>query len=263
MPAAEFDGVRIHYRFDGPPDVPVLVLSNSLGTDLHMWDKVVAAMSARYRILRYDTRGHGQSSVPEPPYTIPQLAGDLVKLLDFLHLERVHLCGLSLGGMTAIWLGIHEPSRFNRLIFANTAAKIGNHAMWNERIAAIRASGMEPLAEVMMQRWFTESFLRLHQEELVSPRSVMEKTNADGYIGCCLALRNEDLRAQVSRIQSPGLVIASEFDIATPVTDGRALHEGLPNSEYTQLDAAHLSVWERPQEFQSAVLNFIEREPEN
>lgn len=257
MPIAQFDDVRVHFQLEGPEDAPVLALSNSLGTDMSMWDKVAPAWAARFRVLRYDSRGHGQSSVTAPPYSIELLARDLLKLLDHLGLERINLCGLSLGGLTAIWLGIHEPSRFDRLIFANTAAKIGNAAMWNERIGFIHENGMAPLASATMHRWFTERFIQRWPEQLEMPRSVMESTAADGYIGCCLALRDEDLRGQIGRISNRCLVISSAHDVATPAADGRLLHQELRDGEYVELEAAHLSAWERPEEFQTAVLRFL------
>jgi 3-oxoadipate enol-lactonase len=257
MPTADFNGVRIHYTLDGPESAPTLALSNSLGTDLHMWDKVLPALAGRFRVLRYDTRGHGQSGVSAPPYSIAQLAGDLLGLLDHLGLDRVNLCGVSLGGLTAIRLAIHEPSRFDRFIFANTSARIGSPSMWDDRIAAIRASGMKLLAKNIMGRWFTDGFIQQYPQELDLPRSVMEQTSPDGYIGCCLSMRNEDLRGDVARIHAPCLVITGESDIATPPAEGRFLNQNLPQSQYVELRAAHLSPWELPQEFESAVLNFL------
>jgi 3-oxoadipate enol-lactonase len=257
MPQADLNGISIHYTFDGPEHAPILVLSNSLGTNLHMWRKVLPALAARYRVLRYDTRGHGQSSASPPPYTIAQLAGDLLALLNHLALDRVNLCGLSLGGLTAIWLAIHEPSRFDKFIFANTSARIGNNAMWDERIAAIRASGMRPLAQATMSRWFTERFIQQHPEELALPRSVMEQIDPDGYIGCCLSMRDEDLSSEVARIQAQCLVITGELDIATPPAQGQFLHNNIPQSHHVELKAAHLSPWELPGDFQSAALNFL------
>jgi 3-oxoadipate enol-lactonase len=258
MPEAEFDGVQIHYQLDGPQDGPVLVLSNSLGTNLHMWDKILPALAGRFRVLRYDTRGHGQSGVLPPPYTVADLGGDLLNLLDHLELQRVDLCGLSLGGLTAIRLGIHEPSRFNRLIFANTSPRIGTTNMWDERVAAVRQEGMAKLAQSTMARWFTDDFLKNYPEETELPRQNMEQTAPDGYIGCCMAMRDEDLWEEITRIKAPCLIITGESDIATPPTMGLALHTQLSGSEYVQLNAAHLSAWERPEDFQSAVLNFLE-----
>jgi 3-oxoadipate enol-lactonase len=258
MAIADLNGIRIHYALDGPENAPTLVLSNSLGTNLHMWDKVLPALAARFRVLRYDTRGHGQSGVSAPPYSIAQLAGDLLGLLDHLGLDRVNLCGVSLGGLTAIWLAIHEPDRFDRFIFANTSACIGSPSMWDERIKAIHASGMVSLAKAIMHRWFTDGFIQQHPEELDLPRSVMEQTSPDGYIGCCLSMRNENLRSDVARIHAPCLVITGEFDIATPPAEGRFLHQSLPQSQYAELQAAHLSAWELPQDFQSVVLTFLD-----
>lgn len=257
MPTADLNSVRIHYTLEGPAEAPTLVLSNSLGTNVHSWDNILPALASRYRVLRYDTRGHGQSTVSDPPYSIPQLGSDLLQLIDHLRLDRPHLCGLSLGGLTAIWLAIHHPSRFNRFIFANTGARIGTVPMWDDRIATIRTSGMKPLAETMMHRWFTSSFMQQHPQEIALPRAVMEQTDPDGYIGCCLALRDEDLRPHVTEIQSQCLVITGTYDVATPPNLGQWLHEQLTHSKYIELEAAHLSAWEVPEAFQSAILDFL------
>ena len=155
MATAENGDIRNHYEWSGSDDGEALVFSNSLGTDLRMWDKVLPLLESRYRILRYDMRGHGKSSVPPGPYTADQLGGDLLSLLDRLALGRVHLCGLSLGGLIAMWIGIHAPERIDRMILANTAASFGPPERWDERIAMVQSSGMEPMALATLERFFS------------------------------------------------------------------------------------------------------------
>src|SRR5258706_13075640 len=157
MPFAQSGELRTHYEFSGNQE-PVLVFSNSLGTDFSMWDPQMVELAQRFRILRYDTRGHGQSSVTTGDYTIEQLGRDFLGLLDTLHLDRVHFCGLSLGGVIGIWLGLNAPDRLNRLVLCNTAAHIGTKEMWNARIATVQKDGMKPFAAAVIERWFTPEF---------------------------------------------------------------------------------------------------------
>src|SRR5947207_1047028 len=166
MPKVESGDVRLRYELSGKPDGEILVFSNSLGSNLHMWDKVFPCFEESYRVLRYDTRGHGESSVPPGPYTIAQLGSDLLFLLDQLGIERVNLCGLSLGGMVAMWMGIHAPRRVGRLILANTGARIGTPQMWDERLAAVQQSGMASLALTGLQRWFTPAYREKHPQDM-------------------------------------------------------------------------------------------------
>src|ERR1700685_3716654 len=146
MPTTESGGVSLYYELSGNPRGAVLVLANSLGSNLHMWDKVLPAFESRYRVLRFDLRGHGKSGVSPEPFTIEQLGRDVLQLLDEVKTDRASVCGLSLGGVVALWLGIHAPGRLQRLIFANTAARIGSQEMWDQRIATVRNTGMSPLA---------------------------------------------------------------------------------------------------------------------
>lgn len=260
MPTVDVEAARIHYRFDGDEGLPTLALVNSLGTDLSMWDKVAAAFARCYRVLRYDMRGHGRSGVTPGPYTIAELAGDLIGLLDQLKIARAHLCGLSLGGMVGAWIAIHRPQRVGRLILANTDARIGTREMWDERIAGIRSEGMAPLAAATMARWFTPQFRAEHPAEIDALRALLESCPAEGYIGCCAALRDADLRAGLSSISSRCLIVAGEFDPATPAADARTLHSAIRNSSFVELPCSHLSAWERPREFQQAVLDFLEEQ---
>jgi len=257
MPHAELNGLQVHYQLDGDSGAPVLVLSNSLGTNLHMWNRVVPAVAEHFRVLRYDTRGHGESSVPPGPYTLDQLGRDVVSLLDVLGIERCHFCGVSLGGMTGMWLGIHTPERVEKLILSNTAAQIGTTESWNDRIRRVRESGMDALADEIIARWFTPGFRQEHPGEARAMRDVLAACSAEGYAGCCAAIRDADLLPELSLIGSSALVVAGTFDPAIPVSESRILHEKLDGAMYLELPTAHLSPIERPREFSSAALAFL------
>lgn len=260
MPATETDGVRIHYCLSGHEDGELLVLSNSLGSSLQMWDKVLALLETRYRLLRYDARGHGTSSVPRGPYTLDQLGCDVLNLMNEIGAERVNFCGLSLGGMTGMWLALHEPQRVNRLILANTASRIGTPEIWENRIATVRASGMDSLAVQTIGRWFTSQYQESHQDEMKQIATMIATTNLEGYCSSCAILRDADLSAQISSISVPTLVIAATHDPATPPSEGRAVAAAVRGAQYTELDASHLSAWERADEFANAVFQFLAKE---
>ena len=183
MPTTENDGARLHYEVSGKPGGALLVLVNGLGSNLHMWDKVLPAFEARHRVLRFDMRGHGESSVSPEPLTIEQLGSDVVHLLDEVQTDRASVCGLSLGGVVTLWLGIHAPERLQRLIFANTAARIGSVEMWEQRIATVRATGMSALAVATLERWFTPTYRAHHPEEMEQIREMIAATDPRGYTG--------------------------------------------------------------------------------
>ena len=159
MPTARLSDVTLHYQIDGNAAAPPLLLSNSLGTSIEMWEPQLATLAARFRVIRYDSRGHGQSTVTAGPYTIEQVANDALGLLDALKVTRAHFCGLSMGGMVGMWLGIHAPQRIDRLVLANTAAKIGSAELWNARIDAVRKAGMTSIASAVLARWFSTPLL--------------------------------------------------------------------------------------------------------
>lgn len=257
MSETETAGVRLYYELSGMEDGTVLVFANSLGSSLRMWDKVVVEVEKRFRVLRYDHRGHGKSSAPPRPYTIEQLGNDLLALLDHLEIYRVHLCGLSLGGLVAMWTGIHAPRRVGSIILANTSARIGTREGWEQRIAMVKRSGMDPLASLVLQRWFASSYRERHPEEMESARQMISATSVEGYIGCCEVLRDTDLRGDLAAIEAPCLVISGMHDSVTPPADGHALHSALRHSSYVELDASHISAWEQPQGFTEAVLRFL------
>ncbi|MBY4899233.1 3-oxoadipate enol-lactonase [Cupriavidus sp. AU9028] len=260
MPYATIDGLSLHYTLEGDPQAPVLVLSNSLGTSLGMWDPQMPALLRRYRVLRYDTRGHGHSGIAQAPFGIDTLGRDVLAVLEHAGIATpAHFCGLSMGGMTGIWLAAHHPGRFRSFVLANTAAMIGPASVWDNRIATVRRDGMAAIVDAVLQRWFTQRTLDHQGDGLVAVRAMLQRTDPHGYAGNCAAIRDADLRASLQGIRAPVLVIAGKHDAATTPAQGRALAEGIKGAHYVELDAAHLSNWERPAEFTAALLDFIER----
>ena len=258
MPDVDLDQVRIHYQFDGPANGPVLVLSNSLGTGLPMWDRVLPAFTQQYRVLRYDTRGQGASSVPPGPYTLEVLAQDVLSLLSTLGIEHCFFCGLSLGGMTGIWLGIHAQDRVRKLVLANTAAHIGTVSGWNDRIRQVEQEGVEALADNIIERWFTPAFHQSSPGEVQATRAMLAASPTQGYAACCAAIRDMDLTSDLHLIRSPSLVIGAEFDPVISSAESRIVQQGITEATYLELPTAHLSAIERPEEFSRAVLSFLQ-----
>jgi len=257
MTYTKINGARFHYRLDGAPDAAVVVLSNSLGTNLATWDAQMSALAQKFRVLRYDSRGHGLSDVTPGPYTIAGLAQDVVGLLDALQIRAAHYCGLSVSGLIGQWLGIHAPKRFESLTLCNTAARIGSTDGWNSRIAAVRESGIAPIAKGVVARWFTEDFAKRQPTWVEGARQMLLHTPPEGYVATCAALRDEDLREQVSRLTLPTLVISGAHDAAVTAADGRFLAGKIPGAEYLELNAAHLSNIEAADAFTAALLKFL------
>ena len=257
MPFLEANGARFHYRWDGPESAPVLVFSNSLGTNLAMWDPQIPALASRFRILRYDTRGHGQSESTPGPYTITQLGRDVVAFLDLLGIDRAHFCGLSMGGATGLWLGIYAADRIHRLILASTAAKFGTPETWKARIDTVRASGMAPVADTQAGRWFTPGFTARAPEKVESTRQMILHTPPEGYIANCAAVRDVDFRETFSRIRASTLIIVGDCDPVTPPAEARFLNQRIPGSEYAEIPGSHLCNVESPGAFTSALLKFL------
>jgi len=261
MPFIEVQNTRLHYQIDGKEDAPVLVLSNSLGTDMGMWDAQLSSLTAHFRVVRYDTRGHGQSDVSLPGdnegYTIDQLGQDIVSLLDKLDIQRAHFCGLSMGGMTGIWLGIHAPERLNKLVLCNTAAKIGTPELWNARIDTVLHKGMSAITNAVIERWFTPRFQEHFPQKIAPITQMLLSSPIAGYNAACAAVRDMDQRADLNKITVPTLVIAGTHDTATPAADGRYAADHIPNARYVELDAAHLSNIEAEEPFTAELLNFL------
>ena len=248
---------RIFYRWDGPEGLPTLVLSNSLGTTHAMWDPQVAALSEHFRVLRYDSRGHGQSDVPPGPYTIELLAGDVLALLNALELERVKFCGLSIGGMIGIWLGANAPARVEQLVLSNTSAHIGGPELWNSRIETVRKGGMQALVNTVIERWFTARFRESNPETIRRIGDMLLGTPPEGYAACAAAVRDMDQRESLARVATPTLVICGTQDPATPPEHGRFIAERVPGARLVELDAAHLSNIEAAAAYNRTLLEFL------
>jgi 3-oxoadipate enol-lactonase len=257
MPFADIKDGRLRYEITGPSGAPVLVLSNSLGTNLSMWDAQIPELSNKWRVLRYDTRGHGESSVTPGPYSMSLLGGDVLGLLAALRVEKFAFCGLSLGGMTGMWLGVHAPEKLQKLVLCSTGAKIGTAETWNARIETVRKGGMKVISSATMERWFTARFRSQHPEIVERIKKIVENTQPDGYIACCGALRDTDLRESISGIRTPTLVISATHDPATPPSDGRFLCDHIRGSRYIELDAAHLSNIEQAEKFTAHLAKFL------
>ena len=251
------DGVSLHYLLVGPEDAPVLVMSNSLGTDHTMWDPQMPALSQRFRVLRYDTRGHGKSSVPRAPYQVDRLGKDVLALMDGLDIPKAMFCGLSMGGMTGMWLGVNAPDRFSKLVLCNTAAKIGTEQVWNDRIATVRKSGMAAITPGGIQRWLTEGFIKANPAIVEKVSALLLSTDPEGYCLACAAVRDMDQRESVAAIRAPTLVIAGTYDLPTPASDGRVLADTIRNARYVELPAAHLSNVEVVADFTKELTGFL------
>jgi 3-oxoadipate enol-lactonase len=248
---------KLCYEIEGPDNAPVLVLSNSLGTTMDMWLPQLPALTEHFRVMRYDTRGHGQSEVTTGPYSIAQLGRDVVALLDGLNIPSAHFCGLSMGGMTGIWLGVNAPDRIKRLVLCNTSAAIGVPEVWNARIAKVKQDGMESIIDGVLERWFTADFLVHATAQVERVRQMLRNTSAEGYVANCAAVRDMDQRSELSRITAPTLVIGGRHDKATPPEHGELIARAIPGAKYVELNAAHLSNWEVAQAFTQQLLSFL------
>ncbi|MBX0334313.1 3-oxoadipate enol-lactonase [Pontibacter sp. HSC-14F20] len=260
MPTLKIAGNDCFYTYENLGHDNTIVFSNSLGTDLTMWDKVVHILRKHLNILRYDTRGHGQSSISADTVTVAELGQDVIGLLDHLGIGKVYFCGLSMGGLIGQWLGINHPDRFKKIIIANTAAKIGTAEGWNTRIAQVKERGLQSLLDGTAQRWFTPAFRQAHPDVV---RDVLEKfghTALQGYIANCTAVRDADFRKELSKLKVPTLVISGTIDEVTTPVDGEFLAAGIPRSRHVQLEANHLSSVELPAEFAKNVLYAVKNE---
>jgi 3-oxoadipate enol-lactonase len=222
-----------------------------------MWDAQAPQFEKKFRLLRYDMRGHGRSSAPPPPYAVSDLTRDILALADSLNIGRFHFCGLSIGGMIGMSLALHSPERLHKLVLCNTAPKIGTDDFWNARIQTVETKGMKEIAAAVTARWFTPAFQSSSTERVEAAISVLESLNPQGYVGGCTAVRDFDFRANVSQIRTQTLVISGTHDPAATPTDGRFLAEQIPGARYTELNASHISSVEDPEHFSEAVLSFL------
>ena len=259
MTIAQINGIDVFYKLDGNPQKPAIIFSNSLGTDQTMWDGQIRNLENDYFIIRYDTRGQGNTAAPHGPYSLAMLSKDVLSLLDFLGIEKVIFCGISMGGLIGQYLGIHAPSRISKLIIANTAAKIGNHQAWSDRAELVRKTGLSSIADSAPSRWFTPEFYS-QALKLVNGLVVkIKNSNPEGYASCCDALAVADLREEISKISMPTLIFAGINDPVTTVSDAQFLGKSIKGSHLVQLDASHISNIEAQFEFNSELLNFLKK----
>jgi 3-oxoadipate enol-lactonase len=246
----------LHVEVEGPEDGAPLLLSNSLGTTLEMWSPQIAALVQTHRVARYDTRGHGRSNVPPGEYTMDQLGKDALAIADALGWERFDVCGLSMGGMTALWLGIHAPERIRRLVCSSAAPFTGG-PHWDSRMQTVREGGMAAVAPMVVSRWFTPEFAGTSPEAIGDVERQLTTMPADGYIGCCAALRDMDLRPGLSSISARTLLLAGSHDLGPPPAVVHAMAKQIAGSRVVELNGAHLCNIEDPLLFTSTVSAFL------
>jgi 3-oxoadipate enol-lactonase len=261
MQQLTIDGIRFRVLVEGSEDAPVLMLSNSLSSNLSMWDPQMPEFLKRYRVVRYDHRGHGGTDAPAGPYSMERLAQDAVDILDTLGIARAHWCGLSMGGMTGMRMLTHHADRIDRAVLANTAAYMGPPELWEGRIRMATEGGMAALVEATLERWFTPEFRERDPETIAKVRAMILATPAQGAIGCCGAIRDMDQREAIRSITNPPLVIIGAKDPATTPEAGAVILDAIRGSRGLTLDAAHLSNLEQPEAFTRSVVDFLENGP--
>ena len=257
MPMIDADGCPIYVEVEGSDSAPALMLSNSLGTDLHMWDDQAPEFAKHFRLVRYDRRGHGKSGTTKGPYNFALFGRDILKIMDALKIKRMNLCGLSMGGMDGQWIGAHAPDRVDKLILSNTNYYYADKAPWADRIKFVRENGLAQLVGPNMERWFTKGFRDRAPQAIARMAEMFLASNLDGYIACVEAVRDMDFRESNPRITTPTLVIVGKQDPATPPAAGEAIAKAIKGAKLVALDAAHISNVEQPKAFTDAVLNFL------
>jgi 3-oxoadipate enol-lactonase len=253
----DVDGCLIHVAIDGSDKAPPLMLSSSLGANLSMWEPQLESFSKHFRIIRYDSRGHGKSAVPNGPYTMERLGRDAVGILDGLGIEKTNWCGLSMGGMVGQWLGANAPSRVDKLILSNTTAYYSDKESWTSRISLVQAGGIRAVAAPSMERWFSYAFREREPDTVARANEMLMSIDARGYVGCCAAVRDVDHRLALSTIRAPTLVVAGLLDAAAHIEAHEFLRDKIANAALVILEASHLSNIERPKDYTDAVLQFL------
>ena len=257
MFTVDIDGIAFAVARDGRSGAPALLLSNSLSSDMTMWDDQLARFAEHFHVVRYDARGHGKTPATPAPYTIERLARDALAVLDALRIEHAHFCGLSMGGMVGMWLATYAGERLSRVVLANTSAHMGPRSLWDGRIALAREGGMEATVGPTVTRWFPASFHERAPATIERMRAMIRRTSLEGYVGCCEAIRDMDQRDSIRAIRTPTLVIIGANDPATTPEAGEAIHRAIAGSTVAVLDAAHISNVEQPVAFGDAVLRFL------
>jgi len=251
------DGCIIHVEVEGPERAPVLMLSNSLGTNLHMWDEQVAPFAQHFRLVRYDRRGHGKSGVPKGPYSMERFGRDVLAVLDSLGIAKINWCGLSMGGMVGMWLGANAPNRIDKLILSNTSSYFPDKNGWNDRLKLVREKGVAPFAPANMERWFTKGFREREPQAVKRVQDMFAATPLEGYLSCGAAVRDMDHRPLLSKISAPTLVIAGRHDPATPLEGNEFIRAHIPGAKIAVLEAAHIANIEQPNAYADTVLGFL------
>ena len=256
MPFVHCDGARIYWRVDGRADNPPLLLVNSLGTDHAMWAPVLAGLTRAFRVIRMDSRGHGASDAPKGDCTLERLGRDALAVADAAGAARFHFAGVSLGGMTGMWIAANAPERIDRLVLANTSATI-DPTTFDARIAAIRQGGLASVADAVLGRFFTAPYIARNTEHFATVRQTLLQLDPDGYIGCCAAIRDMVLLPQLPSIRAATLVIAGSFDPSTPPDHGHRIAQTIPGATIVELPTAHFSHSERPGRFVDLVVRVL------
>jgi len=252
------DGCPIYVEVEGREGAPVLMLSNSLGTNLHMWDEQAGEWAKHFCLVRYDRRGHGKSGVPKGPYSMERFGRDVLAVMDALKIKKINWCGLSMGGMVGQWLGANAPDRVDKLVLSNTNFYYADKAPWADRIKFVQEKGLAQLVDPNMERWFTKEFRARAPQTMARMKEMFLATNPTGYIGCCEAIRDMDFRATNGRISAPTLVIVGKQDPATPPSAGEAIAQQIKGAKLAALAAAHISNMEQPKLYTETVLNFLQ-----
>ncbi len=257
MPMIDADGCRLNVAVDGRDGGPTIMLSNSLGATMAMWEPQMAALKKLFRVVRYDRRGHGQSDVPTGPYSMDRFGKDVLAILDDLNIDRVHWCGLSMGGMVGQWLGANAPDRIDRLILANTTCYYPDPTNWQNRIKTVRENGLAAIADTVISGWLTADFSAREPETAARMKAMLIASPIEGYLACCEALSRLDQRDLLPRIKAPTLIIAGRHDQSTPVDASVYMRSQIPDASMTLLDAAHISNVEQAHNFTDAVIGFL------
>lgn len=248
----------MNYKIQGTPNSPVLIFSNSLGSEMMMWDELLPHLLPYFRVVQYDTRGHGKSHFSlDNGKTIAELGQDVIKLMDDLNIEKAYFCGLSMGGLIGQYLGINHPNRFHKIVLSNTGAKIGNDERWNGRIATIAENGMQAIVDDTMERWFTEDFRKNNPQRVAETHAMFLRSNVQGYSNCCCAIRDADFREQLQNFGVEALVITGDEDPVTNVEQAEFIVSKIPNATLKVLPALHLAATELPKEYAQVLIDFF------
>jgi 3-oxoadipate enol-lactonase len=258
MPMIDVEGCPLNVEVEGRDDAPVLMLSNSLGTDLHMWDPQMPEFTRHFRVVRYDRRGHGKSGVSKGPYSFERFGRDILAIIDALKIKKMNWCGLSMGGMDGQWLGANAADRIERLVLANTNFYYADKTPWSDRIKFVREKGLAAFVDTNMERWFTKAFRERAPQQIERMKQMFLASNRDGYAACVEAIRDMDFRASNLGIATPTLVIVGAQDPATPPSYGEEIARQIKGAKLVSLDAAHISNVEQPAAFSKAVLDFLQ-----